>query len=332
MEILIVGGTGNISWRLAHAALAAGWHVTLLNRCTSGGRRRVPPPQCKLIKADINDSSAVGYGLANRSFDAIVDFLCCDEYHARRAVSYFRARTRHYIFISTTALYDRAIAKYPLTEDAPIVTVGWNYALAKAAAERVFADALIRDDFPVSVIRPGHTYDTIIPEAVGDGNWTNPWRLLNGKPIVLHGDGATPWTVTHSSDFARAIVEFLKSGHPPGGTFHITSDEAHTWLEITAAVCREIGIAEPRICYRTIDEIESVSTKYGNGIRWHKMWPDIYDNRKFKSICPSWRVEISLDMGAKEAIAHYRHDMKLLRPDKQLDVILDAICAARLMA
>ena len=329
MNLLIVGGTGNISWRLSQAATDAGWRVALLNRGAPDRKRRPPPPKCELIVADINNQTATEKALGDRRFDAVVDFICYNEQHALRAVSYFRARTHHYIFISSTALYDRAVAKTPLTEKSPIVTGGWDYALGKAAAERVFTDAKARDGFPVTILRPGHTYDTIIPEAVGDGNWTNAWRLLNGRAVVIHGDGTTLWTVTHSSDFARAIVEFLKSGYAPGDVFHMTSDETYTWREITAAVCREIGVREPSICYRTTEEIDSVTTQYGNGIRWHKMWCDIYDNSKFRKACPSWRPVVSLDDGIKQAVGYFRGDARRMVPNAQLDAILDSICAMR---
>jgi nucleoside-diphosphate-sugar epimerase len=329
MNLLIVGGTGNISWRLSQAASDASWRVALLNRGAPDRKRRLPPPKCELIIADINNQAATEQALGSRRFDAVIDFVCYNEKHARRAVSYFRARTPHYIFISTTALYDRAVAKTPLTEKSPVMTSGWDYALAKAEAERVFTEAASHDAFPVTMLRPGHTYDTIIPEAVGDGNWTNPWRLLNGKPIVLHGDGTTLWTLTHSSDFAQAIMEFLKSGHAPGETFHITSDEAYTWREITAAVCREIGINTPAICYRTTEEIDSVSVRYGNGIKFHKMWCDIYDNSKFKKACPSWHTTVSLEDGIKRAVGYYRRDAQLMVLNEQLNTILDTICAMR---
>jgi nucleoside-diphosphate-sugar epimerase len=329
VDILIIGGTGNISWRLSHAVLGRRWQVTVLNRGTLDQKRRPAPAGCKLIVTDINNEAATEEALGAKVYDAVVDFVCHNAQQASRAISYFRKRSRHYIFISTTALYDRRLAKTPFTEGSPVVTSGWDYALNKAEAERVFADAKSHESFPVTVLRPAHTYDTIIPEAVGDGNWTNPWRVLNGKPIVLHGDGTTLWTITHSSDFARGVVEFLKSGYPPGETFHITADETHTWNEITDAVFREIGSNVPKICYRTVDEIDTAAPRYGNGIKWHKMWCDIYDNSKFKEACPAWRPVLSLAEGLKETISHYRCDPGLMVPNEQLNAILDKICEMR---
>ena len=329
MDILIVGGTGNISWRLAEAALDAGWKVTVLNR---GGRdrvRRPAPPGCDVILSDINDQAATQQLLGTKAFDAIVDFLCFGAAHAQRAIQYFGGRTRQYLFISTTALYDREIARVPLSEASPLINRGWDYALGKAQAERVFINAYCHDGFPVTILRAAHTYDTIIPDSVGEGDWTNPWRLLNGKPIVIHGDGTTLWTLTHSTDFANGIVEFLKTGIAPGETFQITSDETYTWREITSALCQAIGGCTPRVCYRTTEEIARVSTRLGNGITGHKMWCDIYDNRKFKARCPPWRTRISLEDGMKGAVRYFQSDSRLLVPSAQLNATLDEICAMR---
>jgi nucleoside-diphosphate-sugar epimerase len=328
MEILIVGGTGNISWRFALEARDEGWRVTLLNRGAPDRLRRSPPAGCGVIVADIKDEGAVGAALGARRFDAVVDFVCYDERQARRAVGYFSERARHYVFISSTAIYDREIADLPLVETAPVICAGWDYALAKAAAESAFGQARLAG-FPVTVMRPGHTYDTIIPEAVGDGDWTNPWRLLNGKPIVLHGDGTTLWTLTHSIDFARAVVEFLKSGHPPGETFQVTSDDAFTWREIAAMVCRSVGVDDQRICYRTTQEIDAVAPRYGAGIKHHKMWCDLYDNRKFKTACPSWRAGVSLRLGIEQAVAYYRADARRMAYDGRLNAVLDELCGMR---
>jgi len=300
----------------------------LLNRGAPDRRRRLAPSRCNALIADIKDATVTGAALGKNTYDAVVDFVCYNEEQARQRVSYFGTRTRHYIFISTTAVYDRATARTPLKEDAP-ATSGWDYAAAKANAERIFVEAKAASGFPITVLRPGHTYDIIIPEAVGDGNWTNPWRMLKGKPLVIHGDGTTLWTLTHSADFAQAIVDFLKSGHPPGETFHITADETYTWREITASVARAIGSDVPNICYRTTEEIDRVAPRYGNGIKFHKMWCDLYDNSKFKAACPSWRARVCLQDGLEDTVSYFRSDPALMVPDDKLNSVIDALCALR---
>ena len=330
MHVLIIGGTGNISWRLAVAAIETGWKVTILNR---GGRervRRLAPPSSNTIVSDINDQTATRQILGSDVFDVVVDFLCFGAAHALRSIDYFSQRTSHYIFISTTALYDREIARTPLTESSPVIGSGWTYALGKLQAEQTFLDARNRNGFPVTILRAGHTYDTIFPDAVGTGDWTNPWRLLNGRPIVLHGDGTTLWTLTHSIDFANGIIELLRKNVAPGEIFQLTSDETYTWREITSEVCRAIGVSgSSTICYRTAEEIASVSSKLGAGILGHKMWCDIYDNRKFKAACPLWRAKVSLEEGLRETVRYYASDGKLLMPDATLNVALDQICQMR---
>lgn len=325
MKILIIGGTGNISWQLTAAACRAGWNVTLLNR--GSGTRRAAPPACREVPCDIRDGEAVRSALRGESYDAVVDFLCYTEAHARNASTWFRDRVGHYVFISTTALYDRSLARRPLDEEAPRVGPdGWDYAVAKAQAERIFAEARIQAGFPVSVIRPAHTYDTIIPEAVGNGDWTNLWRTQQGKPIVVHGDGTTLWTLTHSRDLADGIVAFLSAGCAPGQTVHLTSDETYTWREITDLVYEAAGIGRPTVCYRTTAQIDRVSPRLGNGIKGHKMWCDIYDNTRFRTLCPEWRAAVPLSEGIRRTLGYFRSRDGLTTPNAALDAVLDEIC------
>jgi nucleoside-diphosphate-sugar epimerase len=328
MKILIVGGTGNISWRLTEASCAAGWQVSVLNRGAPDRLRRPAPVDCRLLTADMRDATSVAAALGVESYDAVIDFVCYNDAQARQAVAAFAGRTKQYIFISTTAFYDRVRAAPPFAESAPVITEGWDYALAKAQAERVFTEAA-RGGFPVTVIRPAHTYDTIIPDSVGDSDWTNPWRLLNGKPIIVHGDGTSLWTLTHSRDLAGGIMAFLAAGHAPGETFHITSDAFFTWREIIAVLARELGVTEPQIRYRTTAEIDTAMPRYGNGLKGHKMWCDIYDNRKFKAACPSWRAGTALEQGMREAVAYFRDNPQLMVPNQQLNDQLDGLCAMR---
>jgi nucleoside-diphosphate-sugar epimerase len=328
MRILIVGGTGNISWRVSSAAVQAGWQVTILNR---GGRdrlRRAAPAGCEVLLADINNSAATTELLGARTFDAVVDFLCFGSAHAERAVRYFTGRTARYCFVSSTALYDRQVASLPLSEASPVITSGWNYAVGKAQAEQVFLKAHDASGFPVVILRAGHTYDTIIPEAVGESDWTNPWRILNGKPLVVHGDGTTLWTLTHSLDFASAIIELLKSDVTPGEVLQITADGCYTWREIAEQLFRAVGRSAP-ICYRTTEEIARVSSRLGSGIIGHKMWCDIYDNRKFRALCPAWRAVVPLELGMRQAIQFFQSDPRLQVPNDSLNAALDAICGLR---
>ena len=190
MNILIVGGTGTISWRLSQAAIDARWQVTVLNRAAPDRKRRARPPGCNLVVADINNESDTERALGTKVYDAVVDFVCYNDRQAARAVSYFRKRSSHYVFISTTALYDRQVAKTPLTEGAPIITNGWDYALSKAGAERVFTEAMSQglpghDPAPGAYIRHDHSRSggrRKLDQSLADVEWQAsgaPWRWNN---------------------------------------------------------------------------------------------------------------------------------------------------------
>lgn len=327
MKILIVGGTGNISWRIMERALQLGYEVTILNRGGTGGRiRREPLPGCRTIIADIRDTEMVNKLLKDDQFDVVVDMVCYNADHAKQAISLFADKTKQYIFISTTGLYDRRIATPPFTETEPILNDGWPYAVSKAAAEQVFIEAWRRQKFPVTIIRAGHTYDTIVPVAVGDPDWTVPQRLLQGKPIAIHGDGTTLWTLTHSKDFARGVIAMCGLQETFGEAIHITSDIWHTWRQITDALCKALRVSQSRICYRTTDEITNIDKRLGDGILWHKMWCDIYDITKFRKFCPSWRPEVSLEQGMAWLVDYFQNNPQLLSPNESLNRMLDILC------
>ncbi len=327
MKLLIVGGTGNISWRSAQAALAAGWEVTLLNRGAPSRIRRPAPPGCRVLLADIRDPAAVFAQLEGQCFDVVLDVLCYNAPQAEQVLDYFAGRTGHYLFVSTTGMYDRASARLPFTEEAALLTHGWPYAVGKRQAEEVLLAAWRERGFPVTVVRAAHTYDTIVPVAVGDPDWTIPWRMQNHRPILLHGDGTTLWTLTHSSDFARAVMGLYGNPESFGEVFHITSDEVLTWREITLALARALRVDPPDLRYRTSAEIAAASIRQGEVILWHKMWCDIYDNAKIKRFCPDWRAEVTLEQGLAELVAYFCNDPRLLIPNDEVNRLLDTLCA-----
>ena len=329
LDLLIVGGTGKISWRCAELALDAGWSVTVLNRGGVSRVRRQAFEGCKVLTADIRDSALVHSLLGDRVFDVVIDVLCYNSTHAKQAVEYFAKRTKQYVFISTTAVYDREKVIPPFTEESSLMQSGWDYAIAKAEAEQVFLEAYRERGFPVTIIRAAHTYDTIVPVAVGDADWTVPWRLLAGKPIVVHGDGTTLWTLTHSTDFAKGTMGLLGMSQALGEIFHITSDEVYTWRQVTYALCHALGVDNPDIRYRTSEEIFAVSPRLKDGILWHKMWCDVYDNKKIKSFCPSWQTQVSLEQGMAEMVRYFQSNNTLLVPNESLNTVLDSLCDVR---
>jgi nucleoside-diphosphate-sugar epimerase len=227
MKVLFIGGTGVISSACSELAVERGFQLVLLNR---GRSIRPAAAGAKVLHADIRQPGSVLAALENLNFDAVVfdavvDWVAYTPEHVQNDVDLFRGRTRQYIFISSASAYRKPIWTLPVTESTPLHNPLWQYAQDKADCEALLSEVYQREGFPVTVVRPSLTYDpTLLPVR---GGYTTVARMRAGKPVVVHGDGTSLWTLTHSRDFATGLVGLL--GHPGalGETFHITSDE---WL------------------------------------------------------------------------------------------------------
>jgi len=325
MKILFVGGYGNISWHCTQKALELGHDVYLLNRSQTTTSRRELPVGAKLILSDIRDIEQTQKALGKLDFDVVCDFICYHAQEAEDAIKLFKNKTKQYIVVSSGANYNRIGAKYPLTEDVPQFN-NWIYAKNKIEMEQVFMAEYKASGFPVTIVRPGQTYDTLIPDAVGNADWTVAQRIIDGRPIIIFGDGTTLWTVTHSKDFANAFVQLFANPETIGEAYHITSDEWLTWNEITKLTAKALGVDSPKIIYMPTSFIEKINPELAKGITGHKMHCDIYDNAKIKSIAKGWSAEIKFEEGIKQSIKWLYENPKRRRINQNLDNAIDELC------
>ena len=256
MKVLFIGGTGVISSGVSPLAVERGIELYLLNR---GQRGELFPKGAHQIVADVGDRASVRKALEGQSFDVVVDWLVFTPEQLEADIALFTGRTGQYIFISSASAYQKPPTHSPITESTPVANPYWQYSRDKIACE----DRLMREyrekQFPMTVVRPSHTYGlTMIPS--GFASWTHPWTLVDrmrrGKKIIVHGDGTSLWTMTHNSDFGRAFVGLLGNPAAVGHTFHITSDEALTWDQITLAIGRAAGV-QPDIIHIASDFISA---------------------------------------------------------------------------
>jgi nucleoside-diphosphate-sugar epimerase len=325
MKILFIGGTGNISWYCVEKSRQAGHEVWILNRGEATKTRRPASSQTKQLCADMRDISSVENALKGMEFDAVADFICYTPEQALADIKLFRGITKQFIFISSAGNYQRP-CRYPITESVPLYNPGWEYAQNKIDCEKVFLEYYKKEKFPVTIVRPGHTYDTLVPDAVGNGDWTNAKRMIEGKPIILHGDGSTLWTLTHSEDFARAFIELFGNSGAIGEAFHITSDEWLTWRQISEMVASALNVDTPRFICIPSETIARRNPAIGEGLLGHKTWCDIYDNSKIKSIARGWQADIKFKEGIKRTIGWLREDKSRQRINPDLDLFLDGLC------
>lgn len=328
MRVLIIGGTGNISWHCVARAQQCGHKVCVMNRGETIKTRKALPNGVSQIYADIRDVVAVKKALDGMRFDVVVDFICYTPLQALIDVELFSNITKQFIFISSAACYQRSgfsACKYPITESAPLYSYKWKYAKNKIDCENIFMEHYEQSKFPITIVRPGHTYDTIIPDAVGNGDWTVAKRMIEGKPIIIHGDGTTLWTVTHSEDFARALVGLFHNSAAIGESFHITSDEWLTWRQISIEVANSLNAPLPVLIYIPSETIALKNPTLGAGLLGHKSWCDIYDNSKIKSVVAGWEATISFKEGIKRTVEWLEADKVRQRVDSKLDLFFDEL-------
>ena len=228
LKVLFIGGTGVISSACVREAVEQRIELFVLNRGQSAARPL--PAGVTELRGDVREPASVRAALEDLDFDSVVDWVAFTPEHVRADVELFRDRTAQYVFISTASAYQKPASRLPITESTPLRNPYWQYSRDKIACEDLLVAEYRDNGFPATIVRPSHTYDAT--KTVLSGGWTSLARMLAGKPVIVHGDGTSLWTVTHNTDFARAFVPLL--GHPRtyGEAFHITSDDVLTWDQI----------------------------------------------------------------------------------------------------
>jgi len=302
MRVLFIGGTGIISSACSELAVRRGMELYLLNR---GQSVRPIYEGAKVLQADIRQPEQVASALEGMQFDAIVDWIAYTPEQVQSDIELFRGRTRQYVFISSASVYQKPPHFLPITESTPLHNPFWEYSRQKAACEATLMDAYRQDDFPVTIVRPSHTYDrTLLPFT---GGYTQVARMRAGKPVIVHGDGTSLWTLTHHKDFAVGLVGLL--GHPLalGEAFHITSDEWLSWNQINEIIAEAAGV-KAHLVHAPSELIARFDQQWGDSLLGDKSFSAIFDNSKIRRLVPEFRPVIPFWQGAREIMAWYDAD------------------------
>jgi nucleoside-diphosphate-sugar epimerase len=303
LRVLFIGGTGVISSACVAAAAGAGMEVAILNRGESTVR---PAPEgVELLRADVRDAASVRRAVGDRHFDAVADFLAFTEEHVRAGIELFAGRTGQFVFISSASAYQTPPQRLPVVESTPLRNPLWQYSRDKIACERLLTDAYRTTGFPVTIVRPSHTYDhSQVPLTAG---WTDIDRMRRGLPVVVHGDGTSLWTLTHHTDFAAAFTGLLGNPLTVGDTFHITSDEVLSWNQIYELMAAAAG-ARPRLVHVPSETIAAAAPEVGPSLLGDKAHSLVFDNTKIKRLVPGWTAKVPFAVGAREIVAWHDAD------------------------
>lgn len=324
MKVLFIGGTGNISAAVSRLLVAEGHDLDLLTR----GTRGASIPGARMLQADIHDLPAVTALTAGTSWDAVVNWVAFRQEEVERDLSLFRGRTGQYVFISSATVYLKPPPSPFITESTPLGNPYWEYARHKIACELRLNQAFREEGFPAVIVRPSHTYDTVLPLAIGGWqDYSIIARLRRGRPVVVHGDGTSLWTLTHAEDFAAGLAGLLGNSQAVGHSFHITSEEVLSWNQIYATVAEAAG-AEARIVHLPSDFIAAQEPELAGTLLGDKAHSVLFDNTKIKSFVPGYRARIPFREGIRRTLAWFEASPDRMRSTGETDRLLDRLIAA----
>jgi nucleoside-diphosphate-sugar epimerase len=324
MRVLFIGGTGIISAAVSRLALRRGIELWLCNR----GQRAVELEGAHHILVDAGDPTALRKAVEGMRFDSVVDWVAYEPAQVERDESIFSGRTNQYVFISSASAYEKPPRSPFITESTPLSNPFWQYSRNKIACEELLMKSYRERGFPITIVRPSLTYDTVLPIAVGGwGCATLLDRMKSGREIIVHGDGSSLWTVTHSEDFARGFVPLL--GHPQsiGQSYHITSDEVLTWNQIYTTIADALNVS-PKLVHIPSDFIASIEPELGPGLLGDKAHSVIFDNSKIKRLVPEFVATIPFHLGIRKTIAWFEADPKRWIINPKVHATMDRIVAA----
>ena len=328
MKILLIGGTGTISMAITRLLAKQNHEVILFNR---GGRSSELPDNVKVIKGDISNEAEAATLLDGMTFDCVGEFIGFVPEQVQRDYRLFSGKTKQYIYISSASAYQKPLSHYKITESTPLSNPHWQYSRDKIACEEFLMKMYRENGFPITIVRPSHTYDErSVPLGVhGDkGSWQVIKRIMDGKPVIIHGDGSSLWTITHNSDFAKAYCGLIGNIHAIGEAFHVTSDESVTWNQIYQIIADELGV-ELKACHIPSDFLNAIGPYDFEGtLIGDKASTVVFDNSKIKRAVPDFMATVRADQGIRNTIRHILAHPELQVCDEDFDKWCDKVINA----
>jgi len=336
MKALFIGGTGTISSAISKLAVELGWELYHLNR----GSRKSEFKEVTQIACDIRteDASSIREKLQKaagpgKRFDVAADFIGFVPEHVQKDFDIFNGLCGQYIYISSASAYQKPLSSYLVTESTPLSNPLWRYSRDKIACEEFLTQKYRECGFPITIVRPSHTYDErSVPLGVHgkNGSWQVIKRMLDGKAVIIHGDGTSLWTLTHNSDFARAFVRLAGNIHAIGEAVHITSDESVTWNQIYQIIANSLNVQlkAAHISSGFLDECSGGLYDFKGSLMGDKSNSVVFDNTKLKQLAPGFCARVRVDEGIKKTIANVLAHPQLQKEDPDFDEWCDRVIAA----
>ena len=330
MKILMIGGTGTISSAITRQLAESGNELWLLNR---GTRKNEVPANVRQVMVDIDDTDKVNQLLGNEQFDAVCEFIGFLPSQVERDIWLFRGRTRQYVYISSASAYNKPAANHVITEGTSLANPHWEYSRNKIACEELLMKEYRENGFPVTIIRPSHTYcERGVPVSVHGpkGSWQVLKRMMDGKPVIVHGDGSSLWTLTWNEDFAHGFIGLLGNPKAIGEAFQIMSDEQLTWTQVYQCVANALGV-EFRPYYVASDFLAAVCPKeydFEGNLLGDKAVTVVFDCSKLKRAVPGFQATVRFDEGVRRCVTYLLAHPELQTEDPEFDAWCDRVIEA----
>ncbi len=331
MRILIIGGTGTISSAITRQLAASGQDLWLLNR---GTRKQEVPAGVKQIVADISNEEEVERLLGDMQFDAVCEFIGFVPEQVERDIRLFKGRTRQYVYISSASAYNKPASNHVINEGTTLANPYWEYSRNKIACEELLMKEYRENAFPVTIVRPSHTYcERSVPVSVHGlkGSWQVLKRMIDGKPVVVQGDGSSLWTLTWNEDFARGFIGLLGNPKAIGEAFQIMSDESLTWNQVYKCVADALGVAFHPY-YVSSEFLVAVAPKeydFTGNLLGDKSVTVVFDCSKLKRVVPGFQATTRFHEGVRRCVDYLLSHPELQVEDEEFDAWCDQVIAAQ---
>jgi nucleoside-diphosphate-sugar epimerase len=265
--------------------------------------------------------------LGDREFDSIVNWVGFEPAHIQDDVELYGERTGQYVFVSTCSVFARPVPQLPITESSPRRQASFAYGKGKVDCEVLLEQAYRQARLPLTIVRPFHTYDrTKVPLLAG---WTAVARMRSRLPVVVHGDGTSLWSLTHSSDFARAFVPLLGNDHAIGESVNVVSGDILTWDQIHLTLAKAAGVDAPHLVHRSSETIGHEHPGWKDVLQEDFRHSMLFDTAKLRSLVPGFRPRVSFSAGAREIIAWHDESADRRVIDDDLGASFDRMAEAR---
>ncbi len=331
-KALFIGGTGTISTAIVEELSKKDeWEVWLLNR---GNRAAEVPANVHQILCDISDEKDAAKKLSGMQFDVVSEFIGFTPEQVERDYRLFKGKTKQYIFISSASAYNKPAASYVITEGTTLSNPHWEYSRNKIACEEFLFKKYRQENFPVTIVRPSHTYDKRnVPLGVHGkkGFYQVIKRMKEGKPVIIQGDGTSLWHLTFNKDFATGFIGLMMNRHAIGEAFQITGDEVLSWNQIYQTIADVLGV-ELKSYHVASDYLSAVGDKLGfdfeGSLTGDKSVSVVFDNSKLKRLVPQMQTTVPFNQGVRIALDYVLSHPECQVEDQEFDAWCDKVILA----